>query len=73
MRIKFRGEALSGGCAFAVILLWVIAAIGWIKNIINFIGCDFAAGGSYKAEILHGIGIVCPPLGAIFGWCNFGK
>lgn len=57
----------------AIILLITILAfpfIGWVKNIGKLASCDFQA--PYKAEIIHGIGIV-PIVGAFTGWMDLGK
>ena len=56
----------------SVFLIWLIIivaiGIGWVKNIVKFTQCDFEA--PYKAEILHGVGII-PPIGAVMGWLSF--
>lgn len=49
----------------------LLGFIGWIKCIINLIGCDFAP--AYKAEVLYAIGSFIPVIGAILGWIDFGK
>jgi hypothetical protein len=64
----FKGE----GCMKGIFIIWFIIAIaagtGWIKNIVKFTKCDFEA--PYKAEVLHGVGII-PPVGAVMGWLSF--
>jgi len=52
------------------IFLLVFVLIGWTKNIYKLASCDFKA--PYKAEIIHGIGVV-PAVGAVTGWMDFGK
>ena len=61
------------GQVLAIILLILILAfpfIGWCKNIGKLANCDFEA--PYKAEIIHGIGIV-PIVGAFTGWMDLGR
>ena len=48
----------------------IFVAISWVKNIIKLSDCDFEA--PYKAEIIHGIGIL-PPVSIITGWIDVGK
>lgn len=48
----------------------LLLGVGFIKNIIKLIHCDFEA--PYKCEIIHIIGLA-PPVGAITGWVNVGK
>jgi hypothetical protein len=52
------------------IAFWILYLIGYIKNIIKLCGCDFDSAGSWKAEILHGIGVF--GLGGFLGWFDFG-
>ncbi len=53
--------------AIPVIVGLVIAGpIGYILNIIALTECDFQP--SYKAEVLHFVGIVVAPVGMIVGW-----
>lgn len=53
-----------------VIIIALVA--GWIMCLIAFCSCDFSSSGSFKAEVIYGIGTFTP-LGAILGWFNFGK
>jgi len=53
---------------YVVIIL--VVGTGWVKNLIKLSDCDFEA--PYKAEIVHGIGII-PPVGMITGWLDLGK
>ena len=57
-----------------LIVLWIVVVIvvgvGWVKNIVKLVECDFEP--SYKAEVIHIIGII-PPVGMITGWMDFGK
>lgn len=54
---------------FLVVALIValIAVVGWVKNIIKLIDCDFVA--PYNCEVVHLIGLI-PPVGAITGWVD---
>jgi hypothetical protein len=57
--------------AYTIYFCLVLAiAIGMVKNIIKLTDCDFEP--SYKAEIIHIIGLI-PPIGAITGWLDVGK
>lgn len=50
--------------------LIILVGTGWVKNLIKLSDCDFKA--PYKAEIIHGVGIL-PPVGMVTGWLNLGK
>lgn len=53
--------------AFVVyILVWITAIIGWILNIIKFVGMDFTH--VEPMLVLRGIGIIMAPLGAVLGF-----
>ena len=58
------------GMPIIVSIFVVIAAVGWVKNLIKLADCDFEA--PYKAEVIHTIGII-PPIGAVTGWFDVGK
>jgi hypothetical protein len=62
------GRCLAGAIYIAIVVALVV---GYIGNLVAFVRCDFEP--SYKAEVLHGVGIVVPPVGAVFGYCDFGK
>lgn len=51
--------------AVVFLVLFVGGGIGWIKNAIDLVKCDFKA--PYKAEIIRGIGLVTP-ISAITGY-----
>lgn len=38
----------------------------WIANAIKFAYCDFDA--PYRCEIVHGVGVVIPPLAIVTAW-----
>jgi len=48
----------------------LVIGTGWVKNLIKLADCDFEP--SYKAEIIHIVGLV-PPIGMITGWLDLGK
>lgn len=49
-----------------IIILTIAMCIGWGKSIYKLTECDFQP--PYKCEILYGIGILVPPIGAFIGW-----
>lgn len=49
-------------------LVIILAAIGYVKDIVHFVSCDFES--PYKAEILYGIGAISPPIGAVMGYID---
>lgn len=51
--------------------LVLLAATGYVKNVIRLIECDFNP--SYKAETIRIIGVCVPPVGAVVGYINVGK
>jgi hypothetical protein len=55
-----------------IIQVAIVLAVGsgWVMNLIKLTDCDFEA--PYKAEIIHGAGLV-PPIGMITGWLNVGR
>jgi len=67
---KQKGFASIEMIAVFVLIVVLICAIGWVKNVIKLSDCDFEA--PYKCEVWHGVGII-PPVGAVTGWMDFGK
>ena len=49
------------------LFLVVVVAVGWVKNLIKLVNCDFAA--PYKCEVVRALGLM-PPIGAITGWLD---
>ncbi|MDD4352557.1 MAG: hypothetical protein PHU71_06320 [Candidatus Gracilibacteria bacterium] len=49
------------------ILLSLTGVVGYVKNIVRFVNCDFQP--AYKAEVVYGIGLI-PPIGCITGWIS---
>lgn len=72
MKLKLRIGLQRGVLIYGIIniAILILFAIGYVKDIIHLLNCDFK--GPLKAEILYGIGAVTG-LGGIFGWINFGK
>lgn len=58
-----------------LVIVYIIVAsfalVGWVKNIVKFVNLDFKE--SYKTEIIRGIGIVAPPIGAVIGYLKIGE
>jgi hypothetical protein len=54
----------------AALVVVVVVAVGWVKNVIKLWHCDFNA--PYKCEVVHGFGLM-PPIGAITGWIDVGS
>jgi hypothetical protein len=52
-------EETGVGCLYIFILcLWVFSGISWAVNVYRFVKLDFEP--SYKAEIIHGVGLFSP-------------
>ena len=54
---RLTGELL-GGAAFTAALIILLGA--WPLNLVRFIQCDFSSEGTFKGEVLHGMGIFTP-------------
>ncbi len=50
-----------------IIAIIILGCIGWVKDVVKLIRCDFQA--PYKAEVIYGIGAVTG-LGSVVGWVN---
>lgn len=48
-----------------IFAIWVIAAIGWVLNIVSLVGCEI---GLNAETILRAAGIFVAPLGAVLGF-----
>ena len=59
-----RGDSLVA--ALIYLLVFLFGVVGWIRNIVGFVQCDFKE--PYKAEIIRGIGIPCVPMGVVCGF-----
>lgn len=66
---KFQ-KGMGNVAAIVFLLLYVVGAVGWVKNIVKLSECDFEA--PYKAEIIHVVGLV-PVIGAVTGYINVGQ
>lgn len=51
-----------------VILVVLMAPVGYIMNIYKFCQCDFKE--PYKAEVIRGVGIGVAPVGCVTGWLS---
>jgi hypothetical protein len=54
-----------------ILIFWAACCVGWILNVIWFLSLDFQA--PLKAEIIRGIGVFIPPIGAILGYVPLGN
>lgn len=53
-------------------IIYLAAIFGWCRCIYKFASCDFDNKGSWKAEIIYGIGTFTGA-GAVIGYMDFGK
>jgi hypothetical protein len=77
LQIFMKGDKMKnqkGDAVIGIILIYafiiLLIGTGWVKNIIKLSDFDFEA--PYKAEIIHGVGII-PLVGAVTGWLNIGR
>jgi len=49
-----------------VVSIFVIVVGSWIWNAVKLISCDFES--NYKCEIVHGVGVLVPPLAIVTVW-----
>lgn len=49
-------------------IILLVLFVGWVMNIVAFTKCDFQM--PIKAEIVRGIGIGIPPVGAVMGYLD---
>jgi hypothetical protein len=52
------------------VILFLVAGVGWGKNIIKLSNCDFQP--PYRAEVIHTMGLI-PLIGAVTGWLDLGE
>lgn len=52
---------------FINILIILVSLVGWVKNFIKFINCDFNL--PYRAEVIYSLGLI-PVVGVVTGWLN---
>ncbi len=60
---KQRGFTLSETIAVFVLLFWLVS-YSW--NAVKLVSCDFAS--PYKCEVVHGVGVIAPPLSVVTVW-----
>lgn len=53
------------------IVILLVIGTGWVKSIVHLSNCDFEP--AYKAEVIYGVGVLVPPVGAVVGWMELGK
>lgn len=56
-----------GVASVVMLLIYVALIVGYIKDIVKLVKCDFEA--PYKAEVIYGVGAVTG-LGAIIGYID---
>lgn len=58
----------SGFTIVELIFVIVVFGIGggWVWNAVKLASCDFES--NYKCEVIHGAGLVVPPLSIITVW-----
>lgn len=61
---KSFGEVLAEVFSYSIGILF---CIGWILNLISFIGLNFSS--PYRAEVIRGMGVVTP-MGGVIGYFN---
>lgn len=48
------------------VLVIILGSVGYVKNIIKLVNCDFKY--PYKAEAVYGVGTFIPVVGAVTGY-----
>lgn len=51
-------------------LVTIFTFIGWGMSVYKLINCDFDSQGTWKAEVVYGIGVVIPPTSLIIGYLD---
>lgn len=69
LRTRNVGGSFFGIFTAVIIAVNVFSAVAWIGNGYKLIKCDWDNSGSWKGEIVHGIGLV-PYLSLITVWNN---
>jgi len=49
-----------------IVLVFVVGFGSWIWNAVKLSSCDFES--DYKCEIIHGLGLIAPPLAIVTAW-----
>lgn len=65
---KQTGSSVIAG--LIALLFWVFVAVSWGTDLYKLIDCDFEP--SYKAEVIHGIGLI-PLVSCVTAWVDVGK
>ncbi len=67
MRKKKGFTAISDFIVVGIVVL-IFGTVGYIMNIVKLCRSDFEK--PIKAEVIRGVGVVVPPVGAIAGYCT---
>lgn len=51
-----------------IVFIWVALMSCWIGNVVQLIRCDWDTKGSWKGEIIHGVGFFVPPAAVVTVW-----
>ena len=51
-----------------VLVIWILAVVGWVMNIVKLIGFTGTIAAFGVIEILRVVGIFVAPLGAVLGY-----
>jgi len=63
-----RVDIAGAGVVIVYTAVVILALAGWVGNIVKFAGCDFKS--PYKAEVIRGVGIIVPVVGAVTGYLD---
>lgn len=69
-RSLFLSKRSPNNALIVGIVILLVMAIGWVKNLMKLADCDFEA--PYKAEVIYSIGVI-PLVGMVTGWLDLGK
>lgn len=59
-------DAIGGGCAIGILILWVAGAVGWVLNIAKIVGTINDP--ITALLVLRAFGVFFFPLGCVLGW-----
>ena len=60
------------GCGVVAIWLAIILFIGgcWLGNVVKLVACDWSSTGTWKGEIVHGLGVIVAPASVFTVWSD---
>lgn len=61
----------NSALAVGFFVFYFACILGWIVNAARTTSCDYVA--PYKCEVVRGLGVVVPPVGAIAGYLDLGE